>query len=119
MKKNFLNRNKNNSDKTETEFVVLDLSNENLPEGNKVKKYLAAFLKPRVLKQRQCVYISQDVHEFILKIVNKLNVRNLTVGVFIDTVMAQHIKKHIDELKEIYYKEEGDIFENIMKNNEQ
>ena len=81
-------------------------------------EYIDAFLKPRVLKQRQSVYISQDVHEFILKIVNKLNVRNLTVGVFIDTVMAQHIKDHADELKAIYYREEGDIFKNIVNNDD-
>ena len=81
-------------------------------------EYLDAFLKPRILKQRQCVYISQDVHEFIAKVVNKLNVRNLTVGVFIDTVMAQHIKDHMDELKDIYYREEGDIFKNIVNNND-
>lgn len=81
-------------------------------------EYIDAFLKPRVLKQRQSVYISQDVHEFISKIVNKLGVRNMTVGVFIDTVMAQHIKDHADELRAIYYREEGDIFKNIVKNNE-
>lgn len=88
--------------------------------GKKKKnsEYLDAFLKPRVLKQRQCVYISQDVHEFIAKIVKKLGVRNMTVGVFIDTVMTQHIKEHTDELRAIYYREEGDIFKNIVNNNE-
>ena len=93
-----------------------------LPKRTYKKKkngeYLDAFLKPKILKQRQCVYISQDVHEFIAKVVNKLNVRNLTVGVFIDTVMAQHIKDHIDELKDIYYREEGDIFKNIVNNDD-
>lgn len=84
----------------------------------KNSEYLDAFLKPRVLKQRQSVYISQDVHEFITKIVGKLGVRNMTVGVFIDTVMMQHIKEHMDDLKAIYYKEEGDIFKNIVNNNE-
>lgn len=81
-------------------------------------EYIDAFLKPRVLKQRQSVYISQDVHEFISKIVNKLGVRNMTVGVFIDTVMTQHISDHADELRVIYYREEKDIFRNIVKNNE-
>jgi hypothetical protein len=84
----------------------------------KNSEYLDAFLKPRVLKQRQSVYISQDVHEFIAKIVKKLGVRNMTVGVFIDTVMTQHIKEHMDELRAIYYREEGDIFKNIINNNE-
>ena len=115
MKKNFFNR-KKNSDKKGTEFVVLDLSNEKELKENKTKGYLDAFLQPRVLKQRQCVYISQDVHEFIAKIVNKLNVKDLTIGVFIDTVMAQHIKDHMDELRDIYYKNEGDIFGKITNN---
>ena len=84
----------------------------------KNNEYLDAFLKPRVLKQRQSVYISQDVHEFIAKIVKKLGVRNMTVGVFIDTVMTQHIKEHMDELRAIYYREEGDIFKNIVNNND-
>lgn len=84
----------------------------------KNSEYLDAFLKPRVLKQRQSVYISQDVHEFIAKIVKKLGVKNMTVGIFIDTVMTQHIKDHAEELRAIYYREEGDIFKNIIKDNE-
>ena len=84
----------------------------------KNSEYLDAFMKPKVLKQRQSVYIGQDVHEFISKVVKKLGVRNLTVGVFIDTVMSEHIRDHADELRAIYYKEEGDIFKNIVNNNE-
>lgn len=84
----------------------------------KNSEYLDAFLRPRVLKQRQSVYISQDVHEFIAKIVKKLGVKNMTVGIFIDTVMTQHIKDHAEELRAIYYREEGDIFKNIIKDNE-
>ena len=42
----------------------------------------------------------------------------MTVGIFIDTVMIQHIKDHADELRSIYYREEGDIFKNIVNNNE-
>ena len=83
----------------------------------KNREYLDVFLKPRVLKQRQCVYVGQDVHEFISKIINKLNVKNLTVGVFIDTVMTEHIKDHTDDLRAIYYKEEKDIFK-IIDNND-
>jgi hypothetical protein len=84
----------------------------------KNSEYLDAFLKPRVLKQRQSVYISQDVHEFISKVANKLGVRNMTVGVFIDTVIMQHIKDHADELRAIYYREEGYIFKNLVNNTE-
>lgn len=95
-----------------------DIVPKRIYKKKKNSEYLDAFLKPRVLKQRQSVYISQDVHEFISKVVNKLGVRNMTVGIFIDTVMIQHIKDHADELRSIYYREEGDIFKNIVKNNE-
>jgi Protein of unknown function (DUF3408). len=105
---------KEDTEETEEKEVV----QKRIYKKKKNGEYIDAFLKPRVLKQRQSVYISQDVHEFILKIVNKLNVRNLTVGVFIDTVMAQHIKDHTDELKAIYYREEGDIFKNIVNNDD-
>ena len=135
MKRNFFTRRKKDSKKTKSQYVVLDLSketevlgeNNNVPETvvskqsplkKKNSKYLDAFMKPKVLKQRQSVYISQDVHEFISKVVKKVGVKNLTVGVFIDTVMSEHINNHADELRAIYYKEEKDIFENIVKNNE-
>jgi len=98
--------------------VSIKILSKRTYKKKKNSEYLDAFLKPRVLKQRQSVYISQDVHEFISKIVGKLNDRNMTVGVFIDTVMAQHIKEHADELRAIYYREEGDIFKNIVNNNE-
>lgn len=119
--------------KDETEFTVKiadepeEESEEREEKGATTKRsykkkknseYLDAFLKPRVLKQRQSVYISQDVHEFIAKIVKKLGVKNMTVGIFIDTVMTQHIKDHAEELRAIYYREEGDIFKNIIKDNE-
>jgi Protein of unknown function (DUF3408). len=135
MKRKFFTRRKKDSKKTKSQYVVLDLSketevlgeNNNVPETvvskqsplkKKNSKYLDAFMKPKVLKQRQSVYISQDVHEFISKVVKKVGVKNLTVGVFIDTVMSEHINNHADELRAIYYKEEKDIFENIVKNNE-
>lgn len=112
---------KNNTETPKEEEPEESEEKEIVPKRTYKKKknseYLDAFLKPRVLKQRQSVYISQDVHEFISKIVSKLGVRNMTVGVFIDTVMAQHINDHAEELRAIYYREESDIFKNIVKNN--
>jgi len=95
--------------------LILDLSEEETSKNDKMAEYMEVFIKPRVLKERKSVYISQDVHEFISKIVNKIAVRDLTVGIFIDTVLAEHIKEHHDELKAIYYREEDDIFKNIVK----
>ncbi|WP_291528633.1 DUF3408 domain-containing protein [Bacteroides sp. UBA939] len=109
------------SETEEPEKVVFEEKDSTPKRSYKKKRnseYIDAFLKPRVLKQRQSVYISQDVHDFIAKIVKKLGVRNMTVGVFIDTVMTQHITEHADELRAIYYREEADIFKNILNNSE-
>ncbi len=109
------------SETEEPEKVILEEKDPTPKRSYKKKKnseYIDAFLKPRVLKQRQSVYISQDVHDFIAKIVKKLGVRNMTVGVFIDTVMTQHITEHADELRAIYYREEADIFKNILNNSD-
>lgn len=116
MKRKFFTCKKKESKNIEPSCVVLDLSNEEAPKVNKNKAYLDAFLKPRVLKQRQSVYISQETHDFSSKIVGKLGIKNITVGVFIDTIVMQHIKEHQEELMSIYYKEEGDIFKNIIDN---
>lgn len=120
MKKNFFARKSKQvqtgkiQEKQETTSLILDLSEEETSKEDKMREYLEAFIKPKVLKQRKSVYISQDVHEFISKIVNKMGLRDLTVGVFIDTVLSEHIKEHADELKAIYYKEEKDIFKNVV-----
>ena len=114
-KKFFARRKKEIIQQPESTNPVLDLSEEEASKDDKQAEYLKAFIKPRVLKERKSVYISQDVHEFISKIVNKIAIRDLTVGIFIDTVLTEHIREHADELKTIYYREESDIFENIVR----
>ena len=47
------------------------------------------FLRRNELKTRQCVYISRDVHSKILKIVNDIAGREITVGGYVDTVLRQ------------------------------
>ena len=49
------------------------------------------FLRRNELKTRQCVYISRDVHSKILKIVNDIAGREITVGGYVDTVLRQHV----------------------------
>jgi hypothetical protein len=105
---------KKESENVATSRVVLDLSKEEESQKKKQRKYLEAFVQPRVLKQRQSVYISEEIQQFSSRIVKKLAIKNLTVGVFIDTIVTQHIREHKDELTSIYYKEENDIFENIL-----
>ncbi len=117
MKQIFFKRRKEQVQNVETPDAVSDLSNETMSIGNKVKAYLEDFLQPRVLKQRQSVYISQDIHEFVTNIVRKLGDKNITAGVFIDTVMAKHIKEYAEELRAIYYRKEADIFKNMDDGN--
>lgn len=75
------------------------------------EEYLEPFLRPQELQQRQCVYISAKAHASISKIVKRLNIKNLTVGVYIDTVLRQHFDAHRDELNAIYRRVEDDLFE--------
>lgn len=66
--------------------------------------YEGKFLQPRELKIRQCVYISRSVHETIADIVKRIGERGLTVGVYIDTILQQHLQEHKDEINTLYCK---------------
>jgi hypothetical protein len=66
--------------------------------------YEGKFLQPRELKIRQCVYISRNVHETIADIVKRIGERGLTVGVYIDTILQQHLQEHKDEINALYCK---------------
>ncbi|WP_455668456.1 DUF3408 domain-containing protein, partial [Phocaeicola sp.] len=54
------------------------------------------------IKTRQCVYISREVHNKISKIVNVIADKEITVGGYIDTVLAQHLEQHREEINELY-----------------
>jgi|GEM_PF-1829486 len=66
--------------------------------------YENKFLQPRELKIRQCVYISRGVHETIADIVKRIGDRGLTVGVYIDTILQQHLQENKDEINALYCK---------------
>ena len=63
------------------------------------------FLRRNELKTRQCVYISRDVHSKILKIVNDIAGREITVGGYVDTVLRQHLEQHKEQINELYKKQ--------------
>ena len=71
--------------------------------------YRSAFLQPKELKTRQCVYISQDLHETILAIVKEIADKNMTVGAFIDTVIRQHLEDNKQEINTLYKKKRDDL----------
>ncbi len=67
--------------------------------------YTATFLKRNEIKTRQCVYISREIHNQISRIVNIISDKEITVGGYIDTVLACHLEQHKEEIKELYKKQ--------------
>lgn len=58
----------------------------------------------RELKTRQPVYISQEIHRSIIKLVHLLALagKEISVGGYIDNVLAEHLRQHKDEIAELY-----------------
>ena len=73
--------------------------------------YKETFLKRNEMKTRQCVYISYDIHAKIRKLVRALvSMGNeISVGGYIDTVLADHLQANRDEINEVYRQEQGDL----------
>jgi hypothetical protein len=64
--------------------------------------YTSMFLQRNEFKSRQCVYISQRVQATISKIVKVISDREITVGGYIDSILAEHLETHRDEIIELY-----------------
>ena len=71
--------------------------------------YNELFLRRNEIKTRQCVYISRDVHSKILKIVNDIAGREISVGGYVDTVLRQHLEQHKEKINELYKKQREDL----------
>ena len=71
--------------------------------------YTRLFLRRNEIKTRQCVYISRDVHSKILKIVNDIAGREISVGGYVDTVLRQHLEQHKEKINELYRKQREDL----------
>lgn len=69
--------------------------------------YSGMFLRRNEIKARQCVYISRDVHGKILKIVNDIAGREISVGGYVDTVL--HLEQHKERINELYKKQREDL----------
>jgi hypothetical protein len=65
------------------------------------------FLKRKELKNRQSVYISQQVHASIARLVHVLALdgKELSVGGYIDNVLAEHLESHKEVIAELYRKQ--------------
>lgn len=68
--------------------------------------YRGKYLKRNEIKMRQCVYISREIHTKISKIVNILAAeKGISIGGYIDTVLAQHLKEHREAINTLYKKQ--------------
>ena len=61
------------------------------------------------VQDRQCVYISRDVHGKILRIVNDIAGGEISVGGYVDTVLRQHLEQHKERINELYKKQREDL----------
>lgn len=75
--------------------------------------YDEVYLKRRELKTRQPVYISQEIHHSIIKLVHLLALagKEISVGGYIDNVLAEHLRQHKDEIAELYRSGIDDILQ--------
>jgi hypothetical protein len=73
--------------------------------------YKETYLKRNEMKTRQCVYISYDIHAVIAKLVRALVSagNDISVGGYIDTVLAEHLQANKEEINEMYRQQQGDL----------
>nr|WP_288214983.1 DUF3408 domain-containing protein [uncultured Butyricimonas sp.] len=80
------------------------VTKEKLPvkeEKSKKKKndYRELFLKGEYLKERHCVYISQENYLRIASVVRLLNV--VTVGNYLDNILSHHLEEFQRDIEKI------------------
>ena len=98
----------------ETEPPPVQYTAKEKPQRDTVRRkrqeddYSGLFLRRNEIKTRQCVYISRDVHSKILKIVNDIAGREISVGGYVDTVLRQHLEQHKEKINELYKKQRED-----------
>ena len=85
---------------------AVERAKENREAGKGKKRGLSEygekFLKRHELKTRQCVYISGQIHAVISRLVHVIADKDITVGGYIDTVLAEHLERHKEEINELY-----------------
>ncbi|MDD3910356.1 hypothetical protein SDC9_156559 [bioreactor metagenome] len=86
----------------ETETPVADTTTKGKSRRRK-GSYDEVFLKNKDLKARQPVYISQEIHQEIKKVVHLLALSNqeISVGGYINNVLADHLEQHKEDIAEL------------------
>ena len=92
---------------------AVERAKENREAGKGKKRGLSEygekFLKRNELKTRQCVYISGQIHAVISRLVQVIADKDITVGGYIDTVLAEHLERHKEEINELYRQKREDL----------
>lgn len=92
---------------------AMERAKENRETGKGKKRgqseYGEKFLKRNELKTRQCVYISGQIHAVISRLVRVIADKDITVGGYIDTVLAEHLERHKEEINELYRQKREDL----------
>ena len=92
---------------------AVERAKENRETGKGKKRgqseYGEKFLKRNELKTRQCVYISGQMHAVISRLVHVIADKDITVGGYIDTVLAEHLERHKEEINELYWQKGEDL----------
>ena len=125
--KRFFRKNKNSRKEQNGKYLFLDLSNEaskneeseqmEMTVPDKEKEYRNLFSDiVSSSGQRKAVYVSRKTHRFVSEIVQSLDVENINIGAFVDTVVSLHIKENEDVLRSIYYNpRKDDMFSRILE----
>jgi hypothetical protein len=88
---------------------VVDVREPVRRKRNSSVNYASSFLQKNEFKTRQCVYISQQIHNTISAIVRVIADKDITVGGYIDNVLGQHLEAHKDEINELYKRDRKDL----------
>ena len=92
---------------------AVERAKENREAGKGKKRGLSEygekFLKRNELKTRQCVYISGQIHAVISRLVHVIADKDITVGGYIDKVLAEHLERHKEEINELYRQKREDL----------
>ena len=92
-------------------MTVRAKENRETSKGKKrgLSEFRLKFLPRIELKTRLSVYISQQIHTVISRLVHIIADKDITVGGYIDTVLAEHLERHKDEINELYRQKREDL----------
>ena len=98
-------------EQTESSQEILSESKKPTRRRKGQGNYDETFLKRKELKTRQPVYISQGIHASIIRLVHLLALagKEISVGGYIDNVLAEHLEQHKEEITELYRKQLDNI----------